>query len=182
MRLKTSNGWIDYDLNLYRDIARPIDEQVERLYEVIVADFSTADMFGYPTTVEHLLGVGLAAAQVYVVSAIADLRAPRPAALSVGPRLASGPAVIELINHGANFWKHADEWDWDAPDWRRDAILRAFADAGFDENHFALIELVTKVTGADRPSLVELSPFLDEWRVALDDTSRTSQAKGRSGR
>ena len=118
MRLKSSNGWLDYDLNLYHDIARPIDLKIDELFKVITTDFSTADMFDYPLTVEHLLGVGLVAAQVYLVAAIGEQGASRQIALSIGPRHPSGAAVVQLINQGANFWKHADEWDYEVPDGR----------------------------------------------------------------
>ena len=170
MRLRLSGGWVDYDLNLYLDIARPIDEHLDRLFEVIETDFGTADMFDYPLTVDHLLGVGLVAAQVYVKGAIAEQAAPMPQALSIGPRLPSGATVIELINHGANFWKHADaSWDWDAPDWRQGLILRALAGEGIEGGQYMLVELVLRITGAKRPSLKALSPFLEEWRNALDE-------------
>ena len=169
MRLKFSEGWLDYDLNLYRDIARPIDLKIDELFDVIETDFSTADILDYPLTVEHLLGVGLAAAQVYLVAAIGERGAPRQTALSIGPRHPSGAAVVQLINHGANFWKHADEWDYEVPDGRRDVILRAFSDLGITEDHYTLIELVKRITGATQPRLTELSPFLEEWRNALDE-------------
>jgi len=170
LRLRVSNGWVDYDLNLYLDIARPIDEHLDRLFTVIETDFSTADMFDYPLTVDHLLGVGLVAAQVYLRGAIAEQAAPMPEALSIGPRLSSGASVVQLINHGANLWKHADaSWDWDAPDWRQGLILRALADEGIDGDQYILIELVRRITGARRPHLTELSPFLQEWRNTLDE-------------
>jgi hypothetical protein len=135
----------------------------------MTTDFSTADMFDYPLTVEHLLGVGFAAAQVYLVAAIGEQSAPRQTALTLGPRHASGTPIIQLINHGANFWKHADEWDYDVPDVRRDVILGAFSNLGITEDHFTLIELITRISGADQLRLTALSPFLEEWRTALDE-------------
>ncbi len=169
MRLKFPDGWLDYDLNLFMDIARPIDREIQKLIEVVKTDWEVADMFDYPLTIEQLLGVGLAAAQVYLVAAIREQGATRKAALALGPRHRSGATVVQLINHGANFWKHADGWDYEAPDNRRDEILRAFSDIGIPNDHWQLLELVRRITGASEPELTDLQPHLEEWRVALDE-------------
>jgi len=169
LRLRTSNRWVDYDLNLYLDIAGPIDEYLDGYLDVVENDFSRADMFDYPVTIDHLLGVGLVAAQVYVKGVIAEHAAPVPEALSLGPLLSSGSSVVQLINHGANFWKHADSWDWESPDWRQARILRELADVGIDGDQHVLFELLSRITGTRRPSLVALSPYLQQWHDAMDD-------------
>ena len=170
MRRRASGGWIDDDLNLYLDIARLIDVRLDRLFEVIVTDYSTADALDYPMTVDHLLGVGLVAAQVYVHGAIAEQHALLPAALVIGPQLPSGASIVQLLNNGANFWKHADaSWDWEAPERRQRIILDAFAAEGIDGDQDMLVELMAQITGARIPHLADLAPILEEWRDALDD-------------
>ncbi len=169
MRLGDYRGWVDFDLKLYLAIARPIDEHLDAFFDVIEEDFSTADMFDYPTTIDHLLGVGLVAAQVYIQGAIAEQAAPMPAAVAIGPRLSSGAAVVQLINHGANFWKHANaSWDWEAPERRQALILDALADEGIDGDQYVLVELVRRITCASRPHLADLAPLLERWHDALD--------------
>ena len=170
VRLKLPDGWLDYDLNLFMDIARPLDREIQELLEVVKTDWNTADMFDYPLTIEQLLGVGLAAAQVYMTSAMREQKAPRKDALALGPLHPRGHTLAQLINHGANFWKHADEWDYDVPDKRRDAILRAFSGIGIPDDHWQLLELVRSITGASEPRLTNLQPLLEEWRVALDES------------
>lgn len=169
MRLKLSEGWLDYDLNLFMDIARPIDREIHELFDVVKTDWETADMFDYPLKIEQLLGVGLAAGQVYLTSAMREQKAPKTDALLLGPRQSCGHTIAQLINHGANFWKHGDGWDYDVPDKRRDAILRAFAVVGIPEDHWKLLELITKITGGTEPRLADLQPLLEEWRLALDE-------------
>jgi hypothetical protein len=132
-------------------------------------DFSLADSLDYPLRYEHLLGVGLVAAQLYLVGVAEERGAPRRQALSIGPRHASGIALVDLINHGANYWKHADEWDYEAPDARRDRILDAFAKVGMADDDISLYGLLAQVVGSDQPRLLDLSPILEQWRDALDE-------------
>ena len=77
--------------------------------------------------------------------------------------------MVELVNHGANFWKHADEWDYDLPDGRRDRILDAFAQVGMAQDDISLYRLLVQVTGSDHPRLLGLSPVLERWRDALEE-------------
>ncbi len=93
----------------------------------------------------------------------------RRKALSIGPRHASGIALAELINDGANYWKHAEEWNDDAVDARRDRILNAFANVGMTDDEISLDGLLEQVTGSDEPRLLDLSPILEQWRDALEE-------------
>jgi hypothetical protein len=78
-------------------------------------------------------------------------------------------ASVELICHGANFWKHADEWDYDAPDARQRRILEAFAKVGMAADDISLYGLLAQITDSDRPRLLSLSPILQQWRDALEE-------------
>jgi hypothetical protein len=110
----------------------------------------------------------LVAAQVYLLSVSQSVGASRRQALSVGPLHASGLAQVDLLNHGANYWKHADEWDYASPDSRRDRILQAFANIGLPPDDVSLYGLLVRATGSDRPRLMDLSPILEQWRDALE--------------
>jgi hypothetical protein len=167
VRLELEDGYLDYDLDLYRDVAHPINEKVQQLLEV---DGETADMLDYPLVVDHLLGVGLAAAQVYLVAVIAYQRAPKRSALEVGRRDPSGPTLVQLINHGANFWKHADGWHTEPRHDRQDLILAAFSGLGIADDDRPIFQLVRRLTNATKPDLMLLAPLLEEWRTALEET------------
>ena len=145
-----------------------MDRALDRFEEVAKADSALADGLDYPLRHENLLGVGLVAAQLYLVSVAAESAVPRRQALSVGPLHSSGVPLAELINHGANFWKHADEWDWDAPRARQARTLAAFAKVGIADEDLGLYGLLVQVTGLNRPRLVDLAPILGQWRDALD--------------
>lgn len=175
MRFETSNGYFDYDLNLFAAIAHPLDEKIGPLLDACRRHWDFAESCDYPDTVEQLIGVGFAAAQVYIVAALSEhgvtkgTDGGRP--LRIGPKHASGEHLVRLINHGANFWKHADEWDWDALRPSHAEIVRAFRTVGVAERDLGqLYSLLIAITGAKEPRLGLLAVALEEWHTALDES------------
>ena len=173
--MKFPNGWVDYDFDLFAEIAAPLDRRLDEFEEMAEADFGLADALDVPLKHEHILGMGFVAAQLYLVSVISECEAPRQQALSLGPRAASGLALAALVNHGANYWKHADEWNPDVSNARRGRILDAFEQLGFEDDDFSLWALLKRITGSAKPRLLDLSPILEHWHDAVDAQSR--QAK-----
>lgn len=182
MRLELDGQYLDYDLDMFAGIAHAISNQVRRMWD---SDSDMSDTLDYPEAIEHWLGVGFAAAQVYLTSAMqyhkTSQRPRRDVALDLGPTLPSGMAVARIVNHGANFWKHAGEWDCDVLDARRKAIERAFGTVGLGDDDWRLYRLVMLLTGADWPDLTLLSPLLEQWRTALCEVFPESEWKSREG-
>ena len=172
VRFGAPGSWIDYELALFREVAQLLDRSTETLFETIRDDFELADQFDYASTLEHWIGLGLAAAQVYLVSSIGEAAAQdkRRDALALPPTV-SGLPVASIVNHGANLWKHANEWDWDKPDARRRDIQSTFAALDIlDTDMLPLSSLLMKVTGQSTPVLVPLAPLLEAWHDNLDAT------------
>jgi hypothetical protein len=169
LRLRIQGEWFDYDLDFFRDVALPLDHALDHFDEVARADFSIADGLDYPLRHENLIGIGLVAAQLYLVSVAAQHSVSRRQALSVGPRHSSGMPLAELINHGANLWKHADEWNWDALESRQAKTLAAFDEIGIADGDLSLYRLLSEVTGLNRPRLMDVALILERWHNALDE-------------
>jgi hypothetical protein len=108
------------------------------------------------------------AAQGYLTSVIAFYGLERRAALAMGPIHSCGIAFSCLINHGANYWKHADEWDYGSPDRRQQAILEALSALGVAEDSNVLHSLVGALTPSGRPSLQGLVPMLEAWHTCVE--------------
>lgn len=98
MRRRIGGKWLDYDLDLFRDVAYPLDRTLDHFEEVETGNFDLADALDYPVRHDNLIGIGLVAAQVYLVSVAAEYAVTRSQALSVGPRHSSGVSLAELVN------------------------------------------------------------------------------------
>jgi hypothetical protein len=172
MRLQFSNGYIDYEMRLFREIAEPLRARLALLTDP--PDKQYAAECGWDDSAEHIMGIILVAAQNYIVSAASQHQVTKTQALSLGPIHRSGHRVVELLNHCANFWKHADEWNWGQPDGRREAILRAFETLSLPETSMPLCDLVAEICGTHVGDLEELCSNLLAWREALEKAYPTS--------
>lgn len=176
MRLVGPDGYFDFDLNLFWDVAAPLNAKVQAL--LACDDAELADMLDYGLTIEQLLGVALAAAQVYIASVSSYHGVSKERTLDLGPiHAASGHAIARLVNHGANFWKHADEWNWDALTDRAKRVVGAFgdldaiyADADADEprSDLSLVRFVSNFTGSNSADLQDLRLLLEQWRTSVE--------------
>lgn len=161
---------LDFNLNLFRDIATPIDRLLKRYYRV---DGEIADMLDYPPKAENIFGLGFAAAQVYLVSTLgeynnsSDIFLSKDVALSLGPRHHSGITMVNLVNHGANYWKHSDEWSETGSNGQRDRILNTFSSLGID-SYYPLYQLLEQITGTAQPLLTQICSTLEEWHNSLE--------------
>lgn len=151
----------------YEELARLLDPKIGELQDAIGSHFDLADAFDYPDDVDAMLGLGLVVAQEWVMASIAEHSVPRLAAFDLGPHVGNGVSAVQLVVHGANFWKHACEWDWENPDKKQLAIRNTFEKVGISENGFILSDLMTILTGESRPRLIALSPILREWQAEL---------------
>jgi hypothetical protein len=169
MRLVGPEGYLDFDLDLFWDVAEPINDKIQTL--LAFDDPEVADMLDYGATIEQLLGVALAAAQVYIVAVSNYHRTAKEQTLDLGPTHASGHAIARLINHGANFWKHADEWNWDALTDRAKRIIGVFRDLDAIEPpsfDLSLLRFVSNVTASSSPDLEGLRRLLEQWRTSVE--------------
>jgi len=170
LRHKIEGNWFDYDLNLFNDVVEPLDKILIEMYEI---DSEEADMLDYTWLTEHLFGVGLVTAQVYINSSLFNKPAAKEnsvqqkKAYKIGPKHSSGISIVKLIVYGANYWKHSDEWEKNSSKGSRDIILNTFSSIGISDS-YPLYSLMEKITNTSKPRLGQLSPLLEEWHDVLD--------------
>lgn len=168
MRLFLDGQYIDDEMSLLEDVVAAFGARIRGIVEHPDPQFAKA--CNLDDVAEHLIGVVLVAAQNYIVTSAALQGVTKFEALDVGPVHRSGRRVVELVNHCANFWKHADEWDWDRPDKRRQAILDAFDDLSLPETSMPLVYLVSQICDSNEGDLAPLCRVLSDWRIALEET------------
>jgi hypothetical protein len=168
MRFKISGRYWDFDLDLFWQVAGPLNTKIQEFLAYPNAEMALN--LDFPDSIEQLLGVALATAQVYIVSVSRYHQVSKERTLDLGPKVRSGHAIARLIHHGANFWKHSDEWDWTCLDKRAKQILEVFHDIGISETEATLFDLVCGITDAETVDLGALRPLLEQWRTAVEQS------------
>lgn len=64
----------------------------------------------YIDRLDDISGLGFTVCQRYMASAYPSFGLSKKEALDLPPLHASGTTIVALINAGANYWKHSDEW------------------------------------------------------------------------
>lgn len=171
MFLIATSGVIDYDLQLFVDVATVLDRHISLVSdESIEADM--ADQMGLFDRAEHACGLGFVACQAYLASTYSDLRIAKSAALSVGPDHRYGGKAVAIVNAAANFWKHHQEWQM-APDHPgRKRTQESFDSIGFPvDSEYPLSGVLTELVVPREPRLLALVPILEAWRDELASSS-----------
>jgi len=158
--------FLDFDLNLLRQLISIIDQHLELMAQESV-QVEDADSFGYFDRMEHLTGLGFVACQTYIVSICGSLRIEKRKALAIGPMHSSGQSKAQIINSAANYWKHNSEWILEKSDRQRKRIEESFDLVGFPTNtdyplSGILTELVYPELAAFQSLIVELKTWRDE--------------------
>jgi hypothetical protein len=173
MRLVVPEGYLDFDLDLFWDVAEPLNSKVQELLAIEDPEI----LLLYEETIEQLLGVALASAQVYISAVSKYHGVAKDKTLVLGPTHASGRTIASLVNHGANFWKHADDWDWDSLTDRATRIIDAFHDldavnagAGDPRSDLNLLRYVSNLTESGNANLDTLRRLLERWRTAVEQS------------
>ncbi len=173
MFLVGESSILDYDLDLFGDVAAALDRHISAAFDGI--DFGTADMMGLFDRAEYAAGLGFVASQAYLAATYGDLRVTKVAALSLGPSHGTGGKVVAMLNAAANFWKHSPEWQLQGnhPGRRRtvetlDAISLAV------NPDYPLLGILGELTSVKEPRLLALVPLLAAWR---DELARQVEAE-----
>jgi hypothetical protein len=156
----------DIDLGFLRDLVRLLDRQLERLEEE-AAVLPDPDGSGVFESADYLVGLGLVACQGYLAATYGSLRIEKPEALKKGPMHRSGYTIAELVNHGANFWKHRDEWAIDPKKAAQERTLAALAALGCEGDDYPFTNLLAALVLPTHGRLQALLSHLEAWRDAL---------------
>ena len=138
-----------------------------RALDVAIQVSPDPDGLGLLDEVEDIVGRGFFECQHYMI----HRKGTRRNAYRVGPRH-HGRFVAELLNAGANHWKHQGEWPHESalqPNQRK--TLDTILDGGVTERSYPLSDLLLQLSLASR--LTTLLPHVIGWRDALDRAAST---------
>jgi len=167
MFLVSSGGTaFDFDLGFLRDLVQLLDRQLDQL-EQEAAALPDPDGFGVLESADYLVGLGLVACQGYLAATYGFLHIDKQKALKRGPMHRSGYTIAELVNHGANFWKHRDEWSVDPNKAAQERTLAALATLGCGAQDYPLTNLLAALVLPTHDRLQALLSHLEAWRDAL---------------
>jgi hypothetical protein len=174
MYLKFDDDILDGDLDFLKDLVTLLDSRLDKVQQAIDSSFDP-DQMGDFADFEYIAGMGFIACQRYLASTYGPHGISKDIAMETGPRHTGGETIARIINAGANFWKHSDEWDLHSTVGRNRS--------GLKKNQLETIQVIETVTPwadytcADllaalvapaEPRLKCLLPQLEAWRDALD--------------
>ncbi|WP_042955289.1 hypothetical protein [Pseudomonas sp. G5(2012)] len=176
MFLKIDGGYADWDFDFLSGFLEHLDIKLS-LIDAAIKKSRDPDSDGLCDQGEYIIGVGFTAVQRYIGSTYKWLGFDKLNALRVPPEVKDGLCFVEIVNAGANYWKHLDEWDIRA-------VCRRDVDAlNGNKNAVRTIETIEKITpwadytcsnllaallGDEPLKLSLLLPKIAEWRSNLD--------------
>lgn len=174
MYLKNGSDVWDGDLDFLRDIVELLDVRLDEVQQAADSCFDP-DQMGCYDDVEYIAGMGFVACQRYLASTYGALGVSKGLAMQKGPRHAGGETIAQIINAGANFWKHSDEWDLHSRVDRDHAGLSTIQletiriiETVVPWSDYTCTNLLAALVAPGEPRLKDLRPHLEAWRDALD--------------
>jgi hypothetical protein len=181
---RLSDGEVfDFRFAMLDEVITVLDGHLTRLDESFAGCETLLDQFSVYDSFDHFLGIGFAAAQVYVAGTAAELGLSRVRAMALGPLHRTGQPVVGLVCHAANYWKHRDEWG-DDPDTRAQRTVQGVQCLDFDPIDFPLVDMLRDMAGVQDMHKVRLRLLLGDllaWRdsaIGVADAESTSSQDG----
>ena len=164
--LRLDDRIYDPDYELLEDILRTLDHGWDVTAEAS-AKCSGPNEAEFIDRLEYIAGIGLTACQRYIASTYPYSGKNRKAAFLLPPMHSPGTSYVSLINAGANYWKHADEWELE-PESRRKTTLSTLKTALKEEEMgFLCSNLLCTLVGNDPLPFSRIQKLLIEWRTEL---------------
>lgn len=157
----------DPDYELLQDIFRTLDHAWNTTWAAAEKYRSPGDE-PFMDRIEYIAGIGLAACQQYINSKYPLSEIKRPAAISLPPKHPSGPSYAALVDAGANFWKHSDEWAIEPESKRRRTLEILRTALSEDEMGFLCSNLLCVLVGKESSPFSRLQEKIFEWRSELE--------------
>lgn len=174
MFFKFGKKFADGELGKLTDLLELLDTKLSEINRLISVS-ADPDGEGLCDQGEYFIGVGFVAIQQYLTDTLLFTGVERFTAFALGPSHASNISCINLINSGANWWKHEAEWvnAGSVPNKGQ----RTFEDVTnvAQSNGYELSNILASICDPDRLSLSSLLPYLIEWRAALDQARTPSR-------
>lgn len=190
MYFETDSDVVDLDISLLEDVLQPLEDALIKINEKIeIAKKESIDLdsSGLLDTGEHIVGLAFTACQKYMSSTFRQSGLKKEAAFKLGGNTTSGVSYVYIINAGANYWKHCDEWETitavSVPDSEMVEIIARDYDRlekiakrtintiqnASSWGDYTCSNLLAAITTTETLSFLPLIPILLEWRNALID-------------
>lgn len=157
----TSDVVMDFYHQFLREAAEFLDAKLDQI-DAAAAACDDPETFGQFERFEYVAGLGFVACQEYI-TAVSASSGKRGKTLHAGPRVGDN-FLAELVNAGANYWKH--HHDWTNPP--RDKELRTaelLRSAGVDPYEtYVVANLIALLAGDDSSRFAPVVQRLTVWR------------------
>lgn len=164
--LRLDDHIFDPDYELLQDILRTLDHGWDVTAEAS-KKYSGPDETAFIDRLEYIAGIGLTACQRYIVSTYPYSGNTKQDALLLPPLHPLGPSYVSLINSGANYWKHADEWELEPESRRKTTLALLNTVLKEEEMGFLCSNLLSVLVGDEPHPFSRLQELLLEWRSEL---------------
>lgn len=156
---------IDPDLPLLEELLSLLDSQMARLQRKAQAS-ADPDGYGVFDSFEHVVGLGFATCQTYLVARSARSGVSKPVALERGPTHRCGKTIASIVNAAANYWKHHEEWSV-SPASQRERTIEVISSMGINPAEYTLANMLHELLRPLPARFVSLLPFLVQWSDSL---------------
>ncbi|XQF93228.1 hypothetical protein ACOBV9_03810 [Pseudoalteromonas espejiana] len=145
-----------------------LDEKLTQI-ECAIDNSEDPDTDGLFDQSEYYVGIGLVAAQQYLVEAATFSGIDKDKAYKLGPRHKSGLSYIKAIDSAANYWKHEAEW-WKDLDslCNSNPKIRTHVTTVAEVGHYQLSNFLFALSNNKEIKLKCLLPIIGEWLDALN--------------
>ena len=160
----TSDVVMDFYHQFLREAAEFLDAKLDQI-DAAAAVCDDPETFGQFERFEYVAGLGFVACQEYI-TAVSASSGKRGKTLHAGPRVGDN-FLAELVNAGANYWKHHHEWTnppRDKASLRTAELLRS---AGVDPYETYVVANLIAVLAGDHSS--RFAPVVQRLTVWRDD-------------
>ena len=174
MYIKTQDGFADGDLANLERLLKIVDDELSTI-DGLIRESSDPDSEGLFDRGEYMTGVALTAIQQYIGSTYSQFKINRAAALRLAPNVNPGLTLVSVLNAGANYWKHQDEWGLRAVVTRDVELLGSQAQQTIKIiesltpwSDYTCSNLISSLVGNGKVRLMALVPQLILWRQEID--------------
>lgn len=157
----------DIDLGNFREVTALLGPAIDRTVQRVFDPYNPIDPSDGEESVGNLLGMILVAAQVCMASIAGKHGLKKKIALGLGPKHPCGDTKARLLNHLANLWKHADEWDPTNLTSQQVETLTGVGKVGIPD--VAFFEAFQSALETDILDYSALEQVLKDWRKAVDE-------------
>ena len=174
MYIKTQDGFADGDLANLERLLKIIDDDLSSI-DGLIRESSDPDSEGLFDRGEYMAGVALTAIQQFIGATYSQFKINRTTALRLAPIVNPGLSLVSVLNAGANYWKHQEEWGLTVVVSRDVELLGSQAQQTIriietltPWSDYTCSNLISSLVGNGKVKMMALVPRLILWRQEID--------------